>query len=334
MSVHRITVKGNSTVRLPTAGKYCDRDIVITAEGGSVELPDLSDPGAAADLMSGKQLIDGEGKIVDGTFTIEEEITEQDALIEQINSALQRKTVGGGLPTQEKTVEVTENGTVEVLPDEGYTLSKVTVDVDIPIPDGYIVPSGTLEVTENGTHDVTAYQSVNVNVEASGGSSDVEVALLTREITEYSNPTLTKLGAYAMSGTNITTLNLPALTEIAGYAFYECTKLTDVVFPSLTEVPYNGMRQYKGLVKCDCHVINYIRQNAFYQCTNLETLIIRSPKVCNIVTGTIFNGSKIQSGTGYIYVPASLVDSYKATSGWTGFANQFRAIEDYPEICG
>ena len=94
------------------------------------------------------------------------------------------------------------------------------------------------------------------------------------------------------------------------------------------------MRQYKGLVKCDCHVINYIRQNAFYQCTNLETLIIRSPKVCNIVTGTIFNGSKIQSGTGYIYVPASLVDSYKATSGWTGFANQFRAIEDYPEICG
>lgn len=29
-----ITVDGGSSIRLPTAGKYCDRDIVITAEGG------------------------------------------------------------------------------------------------------------------------------------------------------------------------------------------------------------------------------------------------------------------------------------------------------------
>lgn len=29
-----ITVEGGKSVRLPTAGKYCDRDIVITAEGG------------------------------------------------------------------------------------------------------------------------------------------------------------------------------------------------------------------------------------------------------------------------------------------------------------
>lgn len=29
-----ITVEGGSTVRLTTAGKYCDRDIVVTASGG------------------------------------------------------------------------------------------------------------------------------------------------------------------------------------------------------------------------------------------------------------------------------------------------------------
>lgn len=28
---HNITVEGGSSVRLPTAGKYCDRDIVVTA---------------------------------------------------------------------------------------------------------------------------------------------------------------------------------------------------------------------------------------------------------------------------------------------------------------
>ena len=31
---HNITVKGGKSVRLPTAGKYCDRDIIVTAEGG------------------------------------------------------------------------------------------------------------------------------------------------------------------------------------------------------------------------------------------------------------------------------------------------------------
>ena len=31
---HNITVEGGTSVRLPTAGKYCDRDIVITAKGG------------------------------------------------------------------------------------------------------------------------------------------------------------------------------------------------------------------------------------------------------------------------------------------------------------
>ena len=31
MSTHNITVEGGSSVRLPTAGKYCDRDIVVTA---------------------------------------------------------------------------------------------------------------------------------------------------------------------------------------------------------------------------------------------------------------------------------------------------------------
>ena len=35
MSEFKITVPGGSTVRLPTSGKYCDRDIVITATGNS-----------------------------------------------------------------------------------------------------------------------------------------------------------------------------------------------------------------------------------------------------------------------------------------------------------
>jgi hypothetical protein len=93
---YNIKVDGGTSVRLPTAGKYCDRDIIVTAEESGVDLPDLVSPGESGDLMAGKQLIDGEGKVVDGTFTITPELTEQDALIEQIKIALQGKAAGGG----------------------------------------------------------------------------------------------------------------------------------------------------------------------------------------------------------------------------------------------
>ena len=96
---------------------------------------------------------------------ITEEVNGQKSLITQIKSALANKAASGeGLPTQEKTVEITANGTTEVLPDDGYALSKVGVTVNVPIPDGYIKPTGTLAITENGEQNVRQYEKVNVNV--------------------------------------------------------------------------------------------------------------------------------------------------------------------------
>ena len=102
-------------------------------------------------------------------MTNTERIQENNAnLRECIEIANALPEAGGGgadpTPTQEKSIDIVENGTVEVTPDEGYALSKVTANVNVPIPDGYIKPSGTLDVTANGTHDVTDKKSVNVNV--------------------------------------------------------------------------------------------------------------------------------------------------------------------------
>ena len=61
MSEHKITVAGGTSVRLPTAGKYCDRDIIVTAGGGT----------ASEDL--------------------DEVLTEQEALIDELQDALRGK---------------------------------------------------------------------------------------------------------------------------------------------------------------------------------------------------------------------------------------------------
>lgn len=89
------------------------------------------------------------------------EVGTQENLIEQIRTALQGKSAVGDAEPIIHPLEITENGTYTA-PDgvDGYS----PIDVNVPIPDGYIKPSGTKEITENGTHDAKAYESVNVNV--------------------------------------------------------------------------------------------------------------------------------------------------------------------------
>lgn len=60
------------------------------------------------------------------------------------------------------TKTITENGKHDV-----ETFKEV--EVNVPIPEGYIIPSGTKNITENGEHDVTEFAKVNVNVPTSGG---------------------------------------------------------------------------------------------------------------------------------------------------------------------
>lgn len=52
------------------------------------KLPTLTNPGTSDDLLLDKQLIDSEGNVVNGAFTIDEELTTQDALITQIQNAV------------------------------------------------------------------------------------------------------------------------------------------------------------------------------------------------------------------------------------------------------
>lgn len=55
-------------------------------------------------------------------------------------------------PTQEKTVDIAVNGTVEIAPDEGYVLSKVITNVDIPEAP---TQEKIINITENGIIEIT-----------------------------------------------------------------------------------------------------------------------------------------------------------------------------------
>lgn len=85
-----------STKTLKTSGKYCESDITVNYTPSGAKLPELTNEGTAADLMEGKQLIDSKGEAVNGSFTLESEMTSQSALITRIKAALAGKAAGGG----------------------------------------------------------------------------------------------------------------------------------------------------------------------------------------------------------------------------------------------
>ena len=145
-----------------------------------------------------------------------------------------------------------------------------------------------------------------------------------------------ELGNSAFSGcTKLKAVNIPSATSIGQNAFSGCTSLESVVFPNATTFArhaFSGCTKLKTVDAGFTEIYVGFAENASKPCSSLDTLILRSETMCTMNASYYFNNTAIGAGTGYIYVPAALVDQYKAASVWSTYASQIRAIEDYPEI--
>lgn len=193
---------------------------------------------------------------------------------------------------------------------------------------GVTVPDGTL---------IDGLVTLAKTVETGGGGSDTQIdGLIDRSITEISNSRVTSIGKFAFYGcSNVVTVHFPAVTSISDNAFYSCKKLTAADFPAVKNIGSSAFQSCISLTTADYPAVTSIGNVAFMGCSNLTTLILRNTNnVCTLSNTNALNGTLIKSGTGYIYVPAALVDSYKTATNWATYANQIRAIEDYPDITG
>lgn len=146
-------------------------------------------------------------------------------------------------------------------------------------------------------------------------------------------PSATEIGDFAFrySG-KLVEIYVPQAAEVGGRAFYECEGITSVNLPAVTKI---GTFAYYGCINLavvDLGNATKIDASAFSGCRALDTFIIRAGSVCTISGATVFNNTPLYSGDGYFYVPKTLVSDYKSATNWTRFADQIRAIEDYPDI--
>jgi hypothetical protein len=155
-------------------------------------------------------------------------------------------------------------------------------------------------------------------------------------MTELDNSIVTSLRTrICQAATKLVSVNLPNVTSLGAYAFYQCSNLETFTLPKLTTISTQTWYMCPKLEYADCGQLNSITAQTFASCTALKTLILRKNSgICTLSNANGVSGSGIGKGTGYVYVPSALIDSYKAATNWSTFAAQFRAIEDYPEITG
>lgn len=150
------------------------------------------------------------------------------------NAGYEKGLASGGVTINNQDKTITENGVYQA--DEGYTgLGTVTVEV------------------------------------ASTGGGDID-ALLDKTITEVKSNAKT-IPQYAFySCKNLTTIDLPNVTDIDDYAFENCYVLTTVNLPSARFIKKNVFKSCKMLKNLDLPSLNSFGSSAANGCTQLATI--------------------------------------------------------------
>ena len=146
---------------------------------------------------------------------------------------------------------------------------------------------------------------------------------------------LVKSNTYANAFQNLEEFTAPKLTAIHGsnrtFGGYNPTKLRQFVCPLYTSMIFDSMFYYCNELTLVDVKTSQIAISAFNSCSVLDALVLRGATVASLMNVNAFTGTPIEAGTGYIYVPRSLISSYEAATNWSTYAGQFRAIEDYTD---
>lgn len=145
----------------------------------------------------------------------------------------------------------------------------------------------------------------------------------------------------------LTTVNFPEVTYLDNSAFASNSKLTAVSIPKIRTVYSYAFSNCSKLEKLDLsNQLTELYGSIASNCGKLTAIIIRTNYVPDCVEQANpfpTNFKNTYSGTvpGYIYVPRAMMAAYQGYEGqpqygrydyWT--MQNYRAIEDYPEICG
>ena len=233
---------------------------------------------------------------------------------------------------------------------------KVNVQVPNETPEGYIKPEGTLEITENGEFNVNTYEKVNVQVPNEPTAQDFtnEDGLMTRTLTNYYNdritfigdrvfqnystplsincPNVKQIGINCFYGsTGLIEFKMQSLVTFGANALYQCSNLKVLNLPNVETIPASSCRYCTSLEVVYASKIKNVASAVFGDCTNLTTFILGGTSVVKLETINAFVRTPIESGTGFVYVLDTLLESYRVATNWSTIADQIKPYSELPQ---
>ena len=192
-----------------------------------------------------------------------------------------------------------------------------------------------------------SYEIINLDNSASFVAS---YAFTFTNIKTVNLPYATTVGFSAFYGcTSLSQVSLPMCSSIGTNTFYHCTSLTQISLPMCSYISANAFQYCSSLSQVSLPMCSYISSYAFdgcsllsrvslpkcsyiggytfRNCSSLSIITIGYSSVCSLKNSNAFTITQITSSTGSIYVPASLVDSYKSATNWSYFSTQIFPIE-------
>lgn len=145
------------------------------------------------------------------------------------------------------------------------------------------------------------------------------------------------LGARVFSDTMLTEVNSNVdmvLTSATPGFFQNCKELKTVYLPKVRI--NNSSGTFSGCTALEKVVINATALSIynFNGCTSLTALVLLNDSASSLGSVNSFTNTPIEAGTGFIYVYRKWIETYQTMTNWITLSEQFRAIEDYPEVLG
>ena len=143
---------------------------------------------------------------------------------------------------------------------------------------------------------------------------------------------------------NLINVYLPKLTSPGQQMFMNCNKLAKISLPNVTSLSNGMFSACYRLVEVDVPKVVSAYGSAFTNCSDIEILelynletwygSVTAPKFKALIIRRTDTAAKAGQSLSvldstYIYVPSSLLNTYKSATNWSAHASKFRALEDY-----